>query len=129
MVPSSPPLPSAKQPRTSQRFRLAYPVVYGGAPFVGEGTLVDLSRTGCAILTDRPVLAGSYIRLGVILPDQPSSLRIDLGKVRWVRQNTFGVEFIRLTAASGEQLDHMTWTHFLHTLRPSTPRDHQAPHR
>ena len=93
--------------RIHQRFSVTYPVVFGGAPFVGEGTVLDLSSTGCAITCERTVLEGSYIRLSVILPDPTSSLFIELGKVRWVRDQSFGVEFIRIPTITQHRLDRI----------------------
>ncbi|MFO0707118.1 MAG: PilZ domain-containing protein [Nitrospira sp.] len=105
----------AQQSRSAQRFPVTYPVIFGGAPFVGEGTVHDLSATGCAITTDRTVLSGSYVRLTVVLPFSPS-LTVDLGKVRWVRDRAFGVEFIRLPTVARTRLDRMVWERFLQSL-------------
>ena len=45
--------------RTYHRFPLFYPVIFGGAPFVGEGILTNLSLMGCSVMSDREVLCGS----------------------------------------------------------------------
>ena len=114
------------QSRVAQRFPVTYPVIFGGAPFVGEGTVCDLSATGCAITTDRTVLSGSYVRLAVVLPASPS-LTIDLGRVRWVRDRAFGVEFIRLPAMAETRLDRVVWERFLQSLarpRRAAPTSH-----
>jgi len=104
------------QTRSTDRFPVTYPVVFGGAPFVGEGTLTDLSASGCAIACDRTVLSGSYVRLNVLMPDQSPSLAIELGKIRWVKGHMFGVEFIRLPIRAHQPLDQVIWTRFLHSL-------------
>lgn len=107
--------------RSTDRFPVTFPVIFGGAPFVGEGTLTDLSASGCAIVCDRTVLSGSYVRLNVLMPDRSPSLAIDLGKIRWVRGQVFGVEFIRLPTMAREQLDQAIWNRFLRFLsRPTT---------
>lgn len=93
--------------RIHPRFSVAYPVIFGGAPFVGEGRVSDLSLTGCSVSCDRTVLMGSYIRLSVLLPDPTSSLFIELGKVRWVKEQTFGVEFIRIPTLTRHRLDRV----------------------
>lgn len=106
--------------RSSDRFPVTFPVIFSGAPFVGEGTLTDLSASGCAIACDRKVLSGSYVRLNVLMPDQSPSLAIELGKIRWVRGYVFGVEFIRLPIRAHQQLDQVIWTRFLRSLgRPA----------
>lgn len=95
--------------RSSHRVPIACPVVFGGAPFVGEGSLNNLSFTGCSITGDRTVLAGSYIRLAVLLPGLHTSLFVDLGKVQWVSGHVFGVEFIRMPMLAQQPLDHAAW--------------------
>ncbi|MBS0166649.1 MAG: PilZ domain-containing protein [Nitrospira sp.] len=93
--------------RIHRRLSVAYPVIFGGAPFVGEGTVSDLSLTGCSVNCDRAVLRGSYIKLSVLLPDPTSSLFIELGKVRWVKEHSFGVEFIRIPTLTRHRLDRV----------------------
>lgn len=102
--------------RSYHRFQVTYPVIFGGAPFVGEGTVSNLSLTGCSVACERTVLTGSYIKLNVLLPDPTSSLLIELGKVRWVRENTFGVEFIRLPTIARQRLDRMVWEQLMSLL-------------
>jgi hypothetical protein len=93
--------------RSYHRYPVTYPVIFGGAPFVGEGTLRDLSLTGCSVTCDRTVLAGSYVKLSLILPDPTSSLFIELGKIRWSRGTRFGVEFIRFPTLTRHRLDRV----------------------
>ena len=95
--------------RSYHRYPVAFPVIFGGAPFVGEGTVTDLSLTGCSITCDRTVLTGSYVKLSVILPDPTLSLFIELGKIRWVHPQAFGIEFIRLPTISRHRLDRVVW--------------------
>ncbi len=93
--------------RIHHRLSVAYPVIFGGAPFVGEGTISNISKTGCSVNCDRTVLMGSYIKLSVLLPDPTSSLFVELGKVRWVKNQTFGVEFIRVATLTRHRLDRV----------------------
>ncbi|MCP9460634.1 MAG: PilZ domain-containing protein [Nitrospira sp.] len=93
--------------RSSHRYPVAYPVIFRGAPFVGEGTITDLSLRGCSIVCDRTVLADSDVKLSVIFPDPTLSLFIELGKIRWVRKNVFGVEFLRMPTITRHRLDHV----------------------
>ena len=106
--------------RSYRRFPVTYPVIFGGAPFVGEGTIANLSLTGCSVACDRIVLAGSYIKLNVLLPEPTTSLLIELGKVRWVHEHTFGVEFIRLPTIARQQLDRVVWEHLTSRLEHGT---------
>ena len=91
--------------RTYHRFPLHYPVIFGGAPFVGEGILTNLSMMGCSVLCDREVLCGCEVRVSVLLPNQTAALSIDLGTVKWVQGEQFGVEFLRLPLEARLRLD------------------------
>lgn len=91
--------------RIHPRLSVTYPVIFGEAPFVGEGIVSDLSLTGCSVNCNRTVLVGSYIKLSVLLPDPTASLFIELGKVRWVKEHIFGVEFIRIPSLTRHRLD------------------------
>jgi PilZ domain len=93
--------------RIHPRLSVAYPTIFGGAPFVGEGVVSDLSIAGCAVTCERTVLMGSYIKLSVLLPDPTSSLFIELGKIRWVKGNAFGIEFIRVPTLTRHRLDRV----------------------
>jgi hypothetical protein len=105
--------------RAHHRFSVAYPVIFQGAPFVGEGELFNLSLTGCSVATDRTVLQGSYIKLNVFLSQPPLSLVIELGRVRWVRERAFGVEFIRLPTVARHRLDRESWERLTASLQTS----------
>lgn len=74
---------------------------------MGEGVVSDLSISGCSVTCERTVLTGSYIKLSVVLPDPTSSLFIELGKIRWVREKAFGVEFIRVPTLTRHRLDRV----------------------
>lgn len=96
-----------RDPRSSHRYPVSYPVIFRSAPFVGEGTIADLSLTGCSIVCDRTALADSDVKLSIILPDPTLSLFIELGKIRWVKKNVFGVEFLRIPTITRHRLDHV----------------------
>jgi hypothetical protein len=91
--------------RIYHRFTLSCPVVFGGAPFVGEGLLTNLSMMGCSVMCDREVLCGSAVRVSVLLPNQPRALSIDLGSIKWVQGHQFGVEFLRLPIEARQRLN------------------------
>jgi hypothetical protein len=106
--------------RAYHRYSVTYPVIFGGAPFVGEGNVTNLSLTGCSVVCDRIVLAGSYVKLSVILPNPTLSLFIELGKVQWAREQTFGVEFIRLPTITRNRLDRVVWEQLTALLESRT---------
>lgn len=91
---------------------------------MGEGALCNLSLTGCSVACDRTVLAGSYIKLNVLLPNPNTSILIELGKVRWVRDHSFGVEFIRLPTMARQRLDRVVWEHLAQLLENGSGNTH-----
>ena len=112
--------------RTYHRFPLHYPVVFGGAPFVGEGILTNLSLMGCSVLCDREVLRGSDVRVSVLLPDQTAALSIDLGTIKWVQGEQFGVEFLRVPLEARQRLNNMLRVELIQLLKARAARN-EAP--
>jgi hypothetical protein len=108
--------------RTYHRFPLFYPVIFGGAPFVGEGTLTNLSLKGCSVMCDREVLCGSDVRVSVLLPNQAPTLSIDLGTIKWVQGHQFGVEFHRLPLETRQRLNSTLQIELIHLLKTRSGR-------
>jgi hypothetical protein len=108
--------------RTYHRFPLFYPVIFGGAPFVGEGILSNLSLMGCSVMCDREVLCGSDVRVCVLLPNQTSALSIDLGTIKWVQGNQFGVEFLRLPLEARQCLNRTLRIELIEFLKTRSGR-------
>ena len=108
--------------RTYHRFPLFYPVIFGGAPFVGEGILANLSLTGCSIMSDREVLCGSDVRVRVLLPNQKPALAIDLGTIKWVQGFEFGVEFLRLPLDARQHLNSTLRIELIELLKTRSDR-------
>ena len=103
--------------RTYHRFSLFYPVIFGGAPFAGEGILTNLSLKGCSVMCDREVLCGSDVRVSVLLPNQTPTLSIDLGTIKWVQGHQFGVEFLRLPLEARQRLNSTLQIELIHLLK------------
>jgi len=108
--------------RTYHRFPLFYPVIFGGAPFVGEGSLTNLSLMGCSVMCDREVLCGSDVRVSVLLPNQTPSLSIDLGTIKWVQGHQFGVEFLRLPLEARQRLNSTLRIELIELFKPRPVR-------
>jgi hypothetical protein len=91
--------------RTYHRFPLFFPVIFGGAPCVGEGILTNLSLMGCSVMCDQEVLCGSDVRVSILLPNQTPALSIELGTIQWVHGHQFGVKFLRLPIEARQRLN------------------------
>jgi len=113
---------SPRYSRTYHRFPLHYPVVFGGAPFVGEGILNNLSLMGCSILCNREVLCGSEVRVSVLLPNQTPALSIELGTIKWVQGEQFGVEFLRLPLQARQRLNTTLRVELINLLKARSER-------
>jgi hypothetical protein len=115
-------MPTRQYSRTYHRFPLFYPVIFGGAPFVGEGILTNLSLMGCSIMSDREVLCGSDVRMSLLLPSQKPALSIELGTIKWVQGHEFGVEFLRLPLDARERLNSTLRMELIELLKTRSNR-------
>jgi len=90
--------------RKYQRFADSSPVVFSSENIKGEGRIDNLSRGGAAIFSEIAISRGEYITLTISLDSQPQAIEIELAPVRWVKEGSFGVEFIRIAPGSQELL-------------------------
>jgi hypothetical protein len=113
--------------RTYKRFPFHAPLIIGGESHICEGTLRNLSMDGCSILCDRALALGSKVRVSLLLPDQTSSLSIELGRVTWVQGRECGVEFIQLPLRARLRLNRtlrVALIQFLNTRRNRELQEH-----
>jgi hypothetical protein len=73
--------------RRSTRYRINGSISFAGARVRGSGQIYNVSATGCAVGTPCDVPLGSQLRMSL-------HVGIHTAVVRWVRQYTFGVEFL-----------------------------------
>jgi len=100
--------------RKSTHFQVHLPMSFSGDRVAGEGTVYNLSTGGCKAESDTVVNTDTYLRVRLYLPDQDSSITIEVAAVRWAMGRDFGVEFISLPADDQERLRQ-----FLQTLESS----------
>lgn len=112
--------------RIYPRYPLHYPVIFGGAPFVGEGVLTNLSFKGCSVFCDREVHSGSDVRVSVLLPDQAHALCIERGTIKWVQGHEFGVEFLRLSEEARQRLNRALRMELIHLLKTRSSRSEMS---
>jgi hypothetical protein len=83
---------------------------------------MNVSVPGCEIFGKCLVKTGSYLEMKVLVPDNESSLSVDLAKVRWSDGRRFGVEFIRMPGQDQVRLGRLLKQHRIHPsparLRP-----------
>ena len=81
-----------QQPRFTSQFRSTLSSGQGE----GQGRTLDLSAGGCMIETDLPVAVGASFECRIYVPGLDWPLRIDEAQVRWVKANTFGIQFMKI---------------------------------
>ncbi len=80
--------------RTAPRFPTHGSALLTGDHASGEGTLLNLSASGCAVQSTMPVRKGAYLELALVLTDQETPVPIELARVRWVSGVRFGLHFL-----------------------------------
>jgi len=92
IIKEEPPLEKRQQPRFTSHFRSTI----SSGQREGQGRTLDLSIGGCMIETDLPVVAGESFECRIYVPGLDWPLRIDEAQVRWVKANTFGIQFKKI---------------------------------
>ena len=60
----------------------------------GDGTVTNISLSGCRAESDINVAEGLDLRLTLLLPDQSPPVKVERASVRWVSGRAFGLSFI-----------------------------------
>ncbi|HMF85190.1 MAG TPA: PilZ domain-containing protein [Nitrospiraceae bacterium] len=94
------PLEKRQQPRFTSQFRSTI----SGEQREGQGRTRDLSAGGCMIESDFSVVVGASFECRIYVPGLDWPLRIDEAQVRWVKANTFGVQFMKIKSDEEEKL-------------------------
>jgi PilZ domain len=93
-----------QKPRIAARHKLNCRVFFSSGALEGEGLVNDLSKTGCKIQCQTVPEAGATVKADLFLPDYPRPLKVERGLVRWVKADTFGLEFVDIQASQRERL-------------------------
>lgn len=80
--------------RLHPRFTAQFRSTFSGGQREGQGKTLDLSDGGCRIESDDPVVPNAAFECRIYAPGLSWPLRVDEAQVRWVKRNTFGLEFI-----------------------------------
>lgn len=97
--------------RATPRFRMQFrTVVFGtgtGTVVEGTGTILDLSVGGCRVEAPIAVEPNLLLELRIYIPDLDWPLIVDGAVVQWVKEQTFGLRFLRLRPAENNRLAHV----------------------
>ena len=99
------------------RLPLSYPAMYCITSTVGEGTITNLSATGCLIETHEPLITSQQVALRLLLPDRAESLPIDAAEVKWVRGTRAGVEFLEVEREANLRLHSFVWDKMIERIQ------------
>jgi|SRR5688572_26613537 c-di-GMP-binding flagellar brake protein YcgR len=94
------------QQRAAERFhnrsRIFFSSIEGTVD--GEGTIADLSKTGCRVESDTQPAKGLELKLELFLLDYSWPMKVDRAVVRWIKGRTFGLEFLNVQSAQRDRL-------------------------
>lgn len=111
---------NASKPYQREHYRVplpvAYPVMFAGPATIGEGTVTNLSVSGCTIECGAPPAPASRLLLRLLLPDQQDSLAIDGAEVKWVEGGRVGVVFTKIARAADLRLHGFVWDRMIERL-------------
>jgi len=93
--------------RTYSRFPAQMSMMYMGQDFAGQGIVRELSRAGCRIFGNYPLVAGETMSARISLPTHPKPLCIEQATVQWVKGLECGVAFDHLEEQEAVRLRHM----------------------
>lgn len=100
------------QHRCSPRTYVRYQASVQTDNRLGEGTLFDLSSTGCRIQSTISLAPGTYLVLSIDAPEIENPLGIEVSIVRWSKDDQVGIEFLRYAHGDRERVtslvEHLT---------------------
>jgi hypothetical protein len=72
-----------------------------------EGITLDLSIGGARIESEIDVFPGKQIRVRLVVPGEEEPLLIDQALVRWVDEDTFGIQFLTVNQEGRDDLEDL----------------------
>jgi hypothetical protein len=105
---------SAPQLRKYPRVRVSAPfpcslarvgLLRKGTVEQGLGIVYDVSAKGARVMTEAVITPGDRIAMSLRLPNQAASMFVETATVRWGKEQTYGVEFERLSPNDNKHLE------------------------
>ena len=91
-------------PRLRVQFRTTFS---DSTKLEGIGVMLDLSMGGCRLESPISVVPGFSLELRIYVPNLDWPLMIEAASVQWVRGQTFGLSFLRLTETERQRLEQV----------------------
>lgn len=73
----------------------------------GEGTVINLSRPGCAVESTTAMPIGARIELHLLLPIHFFPVAVDHAEVVWSSDTRFGVKFVHIRSEDEARLQRL----------------------
>ena len=75
-----------------------------GAVEQGLGIVYDVSAKGARVMTEAVISPGDRIAMHLRLPNQAAAMFIETATVRWGKEQTYGVEFEKVSSNDDKHL-------------------------
>jgi hypothetical protein len=85
---------SERKIRKARRVELRCTVRFYSGEIEGDGTITNISTSGCRAESDINMAGGLDVQILIHLPDQSPPVKVERASVRWVSDNAFGLSFM-----------------------------------
>ncbi|MCH6558421.1 MAG: PilZ domain-containing protein [Nitrospirae bacterium] len=96
--------------RQFPRFPVHCPIVFYRDDTRAEGTMVDVSMSGCGVESTARLAQGNYGVLLLHLPEHDPPVQVDVAVVRWAREQRCGLQFLRMRPEEKERFHRFIGT-------------------
>jgi PilZ domain len=96
-----------EEQRMYQRSPVNFPIAFANGEVSGKGRVGDISMGGCTVQTDAQMALGAIFQLSLGIPDAVSTITIDAARVRNVRLDRVGLEFLKFQKSERERLQNL----------------------
>lgn len=90
--------------RKTTRLKAKLRIFFSGDGIEGEGTVLDLSKSGCRVDCESEIVKDTNVAAWIYSPDYEWPLKIERAVVRWASPEMFGLEFLEIRPAQKERL-------------------------
>jgi hypothetical protein len=96
-----------EEQRMYQRSPVNFPIAFANGEVSGKGRVGDISMGGCTVQSDAQMALGAIFHLSLGIQDGVSTIKIDAARVRNVRLDRVGLEFLKFQKSERERLQNL----------------------
>ena len=95
--------------RSAKRIPVTFRINFG-PPALGkqEGTVRDITITGCRLQSPDPIPLHAYLELWIQISPTAPRILVELAAVRWMQEGEAGIEFLTLRPEHKAALERLT---------------------